>query len=301
MTTKLKVISGPPIVNIGSIFYTTVFSNPVTLECMVIADPPVRYVFWQKNSEGYITSITHGTVGTQGISPTSPSLIIMFPTKSDQGEYTCVAVNDFGKRGSLPTLLKVLGGLPVVSIGNPFHTAKFGESYTMNCQVNANPNHTEIYWQHNSNGLIRIIKADTRGVRGVSLDDPKLTIDSVTTSDVGNYTCFAENIVGTGNSRSVSLKVVGSYTVKHGSGVTLSCTVMSIPQCTAVYWIKVTERGDIVLNHGTTGTIGMTVQNPSLSLKPATITDSGVYICLASNIIGTGLSRPISLIGNAIY
>lgn len=92
--------------------------------------------------------------------------------------------------------------------------------------------------------------------------------------------------------------ILTTITVKHGDDVALLCTVDSIPQHTVVYWIKETEKGDIVLNHGTTGTIGMTVSNPSLSLKPASITDSGLYTCLASNIIGTGTSRPISLKGN---
>lgn len=102
---------GAPIVNIGSVFYTTVFGTPVTIDCFIIADPQVRYVFWQKNVNGYLTSITHGAVGTQGISPTIPSLTIMFPSKSDQGEYTCFGVNDLGQRGSIPTLLKVSGGM----------------------------------------------------------------------------------------------------------------------------------------------------------------------------------------------
>lgn len=79
------------------------------MDCFATAEPQVKYIVWQKNVNGFITTITHGAVGTQGISPTWPSLTIMFPTKSDQGEYTCFAVNDLGQRGSLPTLLKVSG------------------------------------------------------------------------------------------------------------------------------------------------------------------------------------------------
>lgn len=104
-------LKGAPIVKIGSVIYTTVFGSPITLQCIIMSDPPVRYVFWHKNVNGYLTTITHGTVGTEGISSKSPSLTIMFPGKSDQGEYTCIAVNDLGQRGSLPTLLSVSGGM----------------------------------------------------------------------------------------------------------------------------------------------------------------------------------------------
>lgn len=84
----------------------------------------------------------------------------------------------------------------------------------------------------------------------------------------------------------------------HGHGVTLGCSVSSKPPHTNVYWIKESDNGKLVFNHGTTGTIGMTVENPSLTLKPAFSTDSGIYTCMASNVIGTGASRPISLTGN---
>lgn len=89
-----------------------------------------------------------------------------------------------------------------------------------------------------------------------------------------------------------------SYTVKHGHNVALLCIVSSKPSHTNVYWIKDSNNGKLVFNHGTTGTIGMTVENPSLSLRPVVSTDSGMYTCLASNVIGTGASRAISLIGN---
>lgn len=97
----------------------------------------------------------------------------------------------------------------MVSIGNTFHSAKFGESYSINCKVNSSPLHIDIYWQHKIDGLIRIITKDTLGVSSVSLDDPTLMIDVVTTSDAGSYICSAENLVGTGHSKMVILHVEG--------------------------------------------------------------------------------------------
>lgn len=77
----------------------------------------------------------------------------------------------------------------------------------------------------------------------------------------------------------------------------MSCFVMSIPPHTNVYWVKNSSGSNVVLNHGTTGTIGMTVHNPSLTLKPAFPIDSGLYSCFALNVIGTGASRTVSLTG----
>lgn len=80
------------------------------LKCTVHADPPVRHVFWKKSVNGFITTITPGTIGTQGSTPSNPSLTIVVPTNSDSGNYVCFAINDLGQRGSLSAELKVSGG-----------------------------------------------------------------------------------------------------------------------------------------------------------------------------------------------
>lgn len=106
-------------------------------------------------------------------------------------------------------------GLPAVSIGTLLHSAAFGESYTIHCKVHAVPPHTEIYWQHMTEGLKRVIRKNTLGVSGVTIDDPRLTIDYVTTSDAGSYICSAENDVGTGSSQVMILNVDGGIYFNH--------------------------------------------------------------------------------------
>lgn len=99
-----------PVVQVGSRNYTTSYGTSIMLECTVHADPPVRHVFWKKSVNGLITTITPGTIGTQGSTPSNPSLIIVVPTNWDSGNYVCFAINDIGQRGSLSTELKVSGG-----------------------------------------------------------------------------------------------------------------------------------------------------------------------------------------------
>lgn len=87
------------------------FGSPVTLHCDIKGDPKFTTVYWQKKSNvGLWSTITSGAVGIQGINVTQPSLTIVFPVKSDAGEYICIAVNAVGSSGSLPTFLSVMGG-----------------------------------------------------------------------------------------------------------------------------------------------------------------------------------------------
>lgn len=91
--------------------YSVVYGTPVTLHCEITGNPPLVYVYWHKKSYGGVWStITHGSYGIQGVNVTQPSLTILFPVKSDGGEYICIAVNVLGSSSSLPSLLTVTGG-----------------------------------------------------------------------------------------------------------------------------------------------------------------------------------------------
>ena len=49
---------------------------------------------------------------------------------------------------------------------------------------------------------------------GSTVNSPSLTIHSVDSADVGFYTCYGTNRVGTGQSQEVHLDVVGSMLLK---------------------------------------------------------------------------------------
>lgn len=85
----------------------------------------------------------------------------------------------------------------------------FGSDVDLKCSVTAFPNHTNTFWHKNRNDVITTITKDTEGVTGSTIDMPTLTIEFVTTHDAGSYTCFAENSIGIGSSRTILVSVIG--------------------------------------------------------------------------------------------
>ena len=72
------------------------------------------------------------------------------------------------------------------------------------------PSATLVYWQkQSSGGILTRIDNGASGTQGSTVSNPSLTINFVTTSDAGTYTCFATNIVGTGQSSTSTLTVTG--------------------------------------------------------------------------------------------
>lgn len=96
---------------------------------------------------------------------------------------------------------------PIVTVKSSSYSAHYGKEHTLYCSVTASPVHVDVYWEFEKNGDVRRIRSETSGIRGVTKDNPSLTIPFVTISDDGYYTCFAVNIVGIGISRPVRLSV----------------------------------------------------------------------------------------------
>jgi hypothetical protein len=60
------------------------------------------------------------------------------------------------------------------------------------------------------NNVRKEVVIDGRKYSGSTVNSPSLTIHRVDSSDVGYYTCYGSNRVGTGQSQEVHLDVVGS-------------------------------------------------------------------------------------------
>ena len=87
-----------------------------------------------------------------------------------------------------------------------------GSSVTLGCTVTSNPGHFQVFWRKTVNGQESDINVVNSGGKysGSTVANPSLTINNAASSDEATYICYATNSVGTGQSTSTSLDVVGS-------------------------------------------------------------------------------------------
>ncbi|CAC5425775.1 HMCN [Mytilus coruscus] len=288
---NFTVIGGLPVVSIGSAYLKTIYGQAVTIECNVMADPPATFIFWRRNTSNIVSTLYEGTVGTYGISIIMPSVVLTYPTTEDSGSYTCFALNSVGTQQSSPVTLLVEGDIPVVTVESEQYIANFGDSITLQCEINAIPSYKKFFWYKNVNENTTVID---NGTSGITLQSPSLTIIFAAATETGRYTCLAENAAGI----DIPEVIVPFETYKTGVdySVTLICRIKAvIPTVTKVYWQRYINNATAVILSGSTGIGGVTLDNPSLTILSAKESMSGEYTCFAINSVGTGSSLPTSL------
>lgn len=95
---------------------------------------------------------------------------------------------------------------PEVSVDVPL-PVKEGDKATIRCQSQARPAVTSVTWK--KGGDVITVTGDEH-FEGGTVEKPSLTIDPVSRTDAGEYTCLVENSVGQGKV-SVQLKVWCKY------------------------------------------------------------------------------------------
>ncbi|VDI54451.1 hemicentin [Mytilus galloprovincialis] len=136
---------------------------------------------------------------------------------------------------------------------------------------------------------------------GSSVSSPSLVINNANLDDEASYVCYATNSIGTGQSTSTVLDVVGNipsvvvpqqqYNVDYGQTITLTCTVTSNPVHTVVYWQKIQNGQPTNINVVSSNKYsGSTVNTPSLTINNVVLSDEASYVCFATNGVGTGQS-----------
>ncbi|XP_069133471.1 serine-rich adhesin for platelets-like isoform X3 [Argopecten irradians] len=303
--TTLTVTGNIPTVTVSQNTYGTNTGNTITLGCTVSASPAHTIVFWQRNVGSGTESITIDGDKYSGATVNAPSLTVINADTSDTGTYTCFATNSVGTGQSSATTLTVTGNIPTVAISENAYATDTGNTISLECTVSANPAHTTVFWQRNVGSGTESITIDDVNYSGSTVNSPSLTVLNADTSDTGNYTCFATNSVGTGQSSATILTVTGNiptvtiaqnaYSTNTGTSITLQCTVSANPAHTTVFWQRNVGTGTQSITIDNINYSGSTVNSPSLTVLNADTSDTGTYTCFASNSVGTGQSSATTL------
>lgn len=109
-------------------------------------------------------------------------------------------------------LITVISVPPTVTILQPSYSVNVGNTITLECTVTSTLPVTSVQWQRNIGGSITTITStsNTNKYGGSTTSIPSLTINSAELGDSGSYTCFATNIVGSGQSSATTLTVNAS-------------------------------------------------------------------------------------------
>ncbi|XP_070160078.1 Down syndrome cell adhesion molecule 1 isoform X8 [Polyergus mexicanus] len=212
------------------------------------------------------------------------------------GEYTCSASNKAGAT-SHSTILAVNVAPEIAPFVLSEKPANWGETVTATCTILKGDHPIQIEWALNDQPIshdfsdITIVTS-----KRVSL----LTIDAVTASHAGEYTCIASNAAGgTSYSASLAVNVPPRWILEptdkafaQGSDARVECKADGFPK-PQVTWKR--AAGDTPGDY-----TDLKLSNPDISVEDGTLsinniqkTNEGYYLCEAVNGIGSGLSAVI--------
>ncbi|XP_025152778.1 Down syndrome cell adhesion molecule-like protein Dscam2 isoform X28 [Harpegnathos saltator] len=252
---------------------------------------PIESIVWERDTR--VLPINR----KQKVFPNGTLIIENVERMSDQATYTCVARNaqGYSARGTLEVQVMVAPEIaPFVLSEKP---ANWGETVTATCTVLKGDQPILIEWALNGESISHDFSDITIATsKRVSL----LTIDAVTASHAGEYTCVASNAAGgTSYSASLAVNVPPRWILEptdkafaQGSDAQVECKADGFPK-PQVTWKR--AAGDMPGDY-----TDLKLSNPDISVEDGTLsinniqkTNEGYYLCEAVNGIGSGLSAVI--------
>ncbi|XP_076297103.1 Down syndrome cell adhesion molecule 1 isoform X22 [Lasioglossum baleicum] len=257
-----------------------------------VAGYPIESIVWERDTR--VLPINR----KQKVFPNGTLIIENVERMSDQATYTCVARNaqGYSARGTLEVQVMVAPEISPFVIGEG--PANWGDTVTATCTVLKGDYPIEIEWALNGEPISRdqfdisIVKTSKR----VSV----LTIDGVTATHAGEYTCSVSNAAGgTSYSASLAVNVPPRWILEptdkafaQGSDARVECKADGFPK-PQVTWKR--AAGDTPGDY-----TDLKLSNPDISVEDGTLsinniqkTNEGYYLCEAVNGIGSGLSAVI--------
>ncbi|XP_071515843.1 hemicentin-1-like [Panulirus ornatus] len=259
--------------------------DEVTINCPVDA-VPLPTITWLKDGFSIFSTkdradMTHIIVENNG-----QTLHILEATADDKGIYQCVAKNDAGETELFFPLEVMVAPQFMQYFHSPDVVLELGKELDLDCDVIGDPE-PQVFWQHNGEPLsVHVMPSGQR-----------VNIPYVRLGDAGLYTCTAMNTAGTAH-RNFTVSVlmapaledggVSRHNVEaiHGSDSQLSCHITGFPPPT-IFW----TRDQLPLSNLSGLEYSTEGNNETLILHHVTPASSGLYVCNATNVVGTAIKE----------
>lgn len=218
------------------------------------------------------------------------TLLIQNANIKDQGQYLCLAENDYGSDKLTVMLSVVAYPSQILEAKDREIKAHSGETVELQCKAEGRPvpvvswilaNRTQVKGQNNGHGRVTVTP------------EGALIIHQVSVYDRGHYKCIASNPAGI-DTVTVRLQVVAAppgileekrqlVRANVGQSVWMPCTAQGDPQPTT-HWVLM--GGTVVMPLYTSSKV-YSLPNGTLHLKNVDVSDSGKYECIATSSTGS--------------
>ncbi|KAL1460941.1 hypothetical protein WDU94_012875 [Cyamophila willieti] len=279
------------------------------LECQSIGSRPAAKITWWLNTKEL-------TNHTQSASPdgniTYSSLTYTARIGDHNQTLTCRAVNDRVQSGVEEDQIKLnIFYIPKISLeyGTGLNPADIeeGDDVYFQCRIESNPPAYKVIWKHNG------IPIQHNAKNGMILSNQErfsnLALQSLNRTQSGNYSCFASNVEGDGESNILQLKIMYKpvckpdqkrvYGVARGEKAEISCEVAAYPAPDNFKWSFNNSASENILvpeERFNKEKHSLSPHRNILKYTPVTEMDYGTLICTASNMAGTQIEPCVYLI-----
>uniref|UniRef100_A0A8C5X6K5 Hemicentin-1 n=1 Tax=Malurus cyaneus samueli TaxID=2593467 RepID=A0A8C5X6K5_9PASS len=270
-----------PLIGASPATANVIEGQQLTLPCVLLAGNPIPDRRWIKNNVVLVPN-PYVSVRSDG------SLHLERVRLQDSGDYTCMASSVAGTSNSTTTVHVFV--LPVIQHGQQIFSTIEGIPVTLPCKASGVPK-PSIVWSKKGEVIL------PSNVRFSAGSDGSLSVVSPGGEETGEYVCTATNAAGyatrkvqltvyvkprvsrpgdqQGNARETPIEV----SVIAGEDVTLPCEVRSLPP-PIITWAKETQ---LISPFSPRHTF---LPSGSMKISEAQVSDSGMYICVATNIAG---------------